>query len=115
MRTLQLTIDGKYELVMNKHDALELIRQKLGDEFCDVVVKELQDEVREEAEEKAAKNLDSDLEYYERQLEGYQDDARDIRRWLDNVWELLDEKRLNKEKLIRYLKEVDKLAGNIVV
>lgn len=105
-----ITINGNNELICNSDDFKWLIDKYMGDEAAECFGK-LVDSAHEAI--RAAKDkTNSDLLSYEASLESNSTAFFDIQEELANISEVLDSKRMSRDKIANSVREIKKIISN---
>lgn len=105
-----MNINDNYELILTPNDFKEMIQLYMGDDaaayFGDIIASAA-DAVR------AAKDkTNSDLLYYESSLESNSTAFFDIQDELANISEVLNSKRMSRDKIAHSVREIKKIISN---
>ena len=99
--------NGKNVCIGGYHDALDIIREELGDEITTALEEDITDTLEDMKSERDI--VAEEKEEYERNCEGYRDMLQETVEELDGVLESMENaKRINKEKLFLSLKRIRK-------
>jgi len=98
--------DGSMEVLFSRDDFKRLIYEKLGSDAEQKLI-----EIIQEADYTQAK-VNTDLESYEASLESNTRCFNDLLDSIKEAKQLLNEKRLNKNRMVKLLDEIEKLISN---
>lgn len=99
--------NGKNVCIGGYSDALDIIREELGDEITTALEEDITDTLEDMKSERDI--VAEEKEEYERNCEGYRDMLQESVEGLDGVLESMENaKRINKEKLFLSLKRIRK-------
>lgn len=105
-----MNINDNYELILSPSDFREAIRLYMGDDaaayFGEIVAS------ANEAVRAAQDKTNSDLLSYEASLESNSTAFFDIQEELANISEVLDSKRMSRDKIARSVREISKIISN---
>lgn len=105
-----MNVKGNNELVFNPKDFKCLIRKYMGNEAA-VYFGEIVDYANKAIRD-AKDKRDSDLLSYEASLESNYNAFLDIQEELANISEVLDSKRINRDKIAHSVSEIKKIISN---
>ena len=104
-----MNINDNYELILSTDDFKKMIELYMGDEaayFGEIVAS------ANEAVRAASDKTNSDLLSYEASLESNATAFTDIQEELENISEVLDSKRINRDKIAHSVREIKKIINN---
>ena len=105
-----MNVKGNNELVFNPKDFKCLIRKYMGNEaavYFGKIVDYANKSVRD-----AKDKRDNDLLSYEERLESNATAFTDIQEELENISEILDSKKMNRDKIAHSVCEIKKIINN---
>ena len=105
-----MNVKGKNELVFNPQDFKCLIRKYMGNEAA-VYFGEIVDYANKAIRD-AKDKRDNDFLSYEASLESNATAFNDIQEELANISEVLDSKRMNRDKIAHSVREIEKIISN---
>ena len=105
-----MNVKGNNELVFNPKDFKSLIRKYMGNEAA-VYFGEIVDYANKAVRD-AKDKRDNDLLSYEASLESNSTAFFDIQEELSNISEILDSKRMNRDKIAHSVSEIKKIINN---
>ena len=105
-----MNINDNYELILSADDFKKMIELYMGNEaavfFGDIV------DYANKAVQAAKDKANSDLLFYESSLESNATAFTDIQEELANISEVLDSKRINRDKIAHSVLEIKKIINN---
>ena len=105
-----MNINDNYELILSTDDFKKMIELYMGDEaasyFGEIVAS------ANEAVRAASDKTNSDLLSYEASLESNATAFTDIQEELKSISEVLDSKRMNRDKIAHSVRVIDKIINN---
>lgn len=105
-----MNINDNYELILSSDDFKKMVDLYMGDEaaayFGEIVAS------ANEAVRAISDKTNSDLSSYEASLENNATAFTDIQEELANISEVLDSKRMSRDKIARSVREISKIISN---
>lgn len=105
-----MNINDNYELILSSDDFKKMVDLYMGDEaaayFGEIVAS------ANEAVRAISDKTNSDLSSYEASLESNATAFTDIQEELANISEVLDSKRMSRDKIARSVREIKKIISN---
>lgn len=105
-----MNINDNYELILSSDDFKKMVDLYMGDEaaayFGEIVAS------ANEAVRAISDKTNSDLSSYEASLESNATAFTDIQEELANISEVLDSKRMSRDKIARSVREISKIISN---
>ena len=105
-----MNINDNYELILSSDDFKKMVDLYMGDEaaayFGEIVAS------ANEAVRAIGDKTNSDLSSYEASLESNATAFTDIQEELANISEVLDSKRMSRDKIARSVREISKIISN---
>lgn len=105
-----MNINDNYELILSSDDFKKMVDLYMGDEaaayFGEIVAS------ANEAVRAISDKTNSDLSSYESSLESNSTAFFDIQEELKNISEVLDSKRMSRDKIARSVHEINKIISN---
>ena len=105
-----MNINDNYELILSADDFKKMIELYMGYEaaayFGEIVAS------ANEAVRAISDKTNSDLLSYEASLESNSNAFLDIQEELANIYEVLDSKRINRDKIAHSVREIEKIINN---
>lgn len=105
-----MNIYDNYELILSSDDFKKMVDLYMGDEaaayFGEIVAS------ANEAVRAISDKTNSDLSSYEASLESNATAFTDIQEELANISEVLDSKRMSRDKIARSVREISKIISN---
>lgn len=105
-----MNINDNYELILSSDDFKKMVDLYMGDEaaayFGEIVVS------ANEAVRAISDKTNSDLSSYEASLESNATAFTDIQEELANISEVLDSKRMSRDKIANSVREIKKIISN---
>lgn len=100
--------DGNTDIIYDNMDFYEVLDNRLGSEYAEYF-KGVCDKV-----DYNKMKLNSDLESYESQLESNCSEINDVLDIIEDINSILCSKRLNKEKLYKYIVTIETKLSNMI-
>lgn len=105
-----MNINDNYELILSSDDFKKMVDLYMGDEaaayFGEIVAS------ANEAVRAISDKTNSDLSSYEASLESNATAFTDIQEELANISEVLDSRRMSRDKIARSVREISKIISN---
>ena len=105
-----MNINDNYELILSADDFKKMIELYMGDEAA-AFFGELVDYANKAVRD-AKDKRDNDFLSYEASLESNATAFTDIQEELENISEILDSKRMNRDKIAHSVREIKKIINN---